>query len=221
MDYTFRVASVSLIYLPVLLHLCLGFLPPLNSPLYEKLSAIIVNAISVFTNLRTSILTPATFEGIFTGILKQLTERSDKRIDNGSHVPSTPPPLRELVVNPSCTDAVRAPILYQLTGLSKLTILSPTRAVLELLPDWLRRLSDTLTELHLRVSYFPTSLFLFPDLVLPFVAITSLFDSPSPLFPMCSSWSTDRRSSLFLRVGDLTVPSHPITLRSTPNFYFR
>jgi len=62
-----------------------------------------------------------------------------------------PPYLQELAVNASCTNENNAPILAQISGLSKLSIYSPTRAILDLLPGWLRRLSDSLTELHLKV----------------------------------------------------------------------
>lgn len=62
------------------------------------------------------------------------------------------PQLRELTVNSSCTDEVRAPILVQINELQKLTLRDPSRAILQILPDWLGRLSKSLTELHLRVS---------------------------------------------------------------------
>ncbi|XP_006455885.1 hypothetical protein AGABI2DRAFT_210518 [Agaricus bisporus var. bisporus H97] len=102
--------------------------PPAN-----YLSEIILDAITQFKNLRVAIFTPITFhEDVFTDAV------------------DIPPILQELVVNTSCTDEVRAPLLIQITGLSKLSIHSPTRAILQLLSDWLRRLSDTLTELHLK-----------------------------------------------------------------------
>jgi len=64
------------------------------------------------------------------------------------------PYLQEIAVNASCTNENNAPILAQISGLSKLSIYSPTRAILDLLPGWLRRLSDSLRELHLKVCTF-------------------------------------------------------------------
>lgn len=61
------------------------------------------------------------------------------------------PYLTELSVNFACTDEVRSPILAQINGLRKLRISSPTRAILQLLPEWLERLSSSLVELHLTV----------------------------------------------------------------------
>ena len=65
--------------------------------------------------------------------------------------------LSEVEVNASCFDEPRASNLVKLGNLRKLTLISPGRAILQLLPDWLSRLSGTLAELHLRVSspWFP------------------------------------------------------------------
>jgi len=49
-------------------------------------------------------------------------------------------------------DDARAPILAEISGLRKLTLCDPTRAILHILPDWLDRLSNSLTELHLKVD---------------------------------------------------------------------
>jgi hypothetical protein len=67
--------------------------------------------------------------------------------------------LNEVEVNASCFDELRAPELVKLGNLRKLSLIGPGRAILQLLPDWLSRLSETLVELHLRVSspWFPTS----------------------------------------------------------------
>ena len=66
--------------------------------------------------------------------------------------------LTEVTVNASCTDDVKAPALVKLCGLKKLTLYNPGRAILQLLPDWLARLSDILQELHLsRKSSQPDS----------------------------------------------------------------
>lgn len=47
-----------------------------------------------------------------------------------------------------------APVLSQIVGLESLTVVDPNRAILDLLPNWLSRLSGTLRELHLLVSDF-------------------------------------------------------------------
>lgn len=62
------------------------------------------------------------------------------------------PTLRTLKVNSASTDVISAPVLSQIVGLESLTVIDPNRAVLDLLPDWLSRLSGTLRELHLLVS---------------------------------------------------------------------
>ena len=62
------------------------------------------------------------------------------------------PELRVLKVNTACTDGVSAPVLSEIVGLGSLTVIDPNRAILDLLPDWLSRLSGTLCELHLLVS---------------------------------------------------------------------
>ena len=67
--------------------------------------------------------------------------------------------LTEIAVNASCTDDANAPALVELCGLKKLTVDNPTRAILQLLPDWLRRLSGTLQELHLKVNCSPRFMF--------------------------------------------------------------
>ncbi|KAF9649725.1 hypothetical protein BDM02DRAFT_3094307 [Thelephora ganbajun] len=59
------------------------------------------------------------------------------------------PNLRTLRVDAICTDAISAPVLSEITGLGSLTVIDPNRALLDLLPDWLSRLSDTLRELRL------------------------------------------------------------------------
>ena len=60
--------------------------------------------------------------------------------------------LNAVEANASCFDELRAPNLVKLGNLRKLSLISPGRAILQLLPDWLSRLSETLVELHLRVS---------------------------------------------------------------------
>ncbi len=62
------------------------------------------------------------------------------------------PRLQHLSVNPSCSGDGHVATLTQLRNLQSLTIQSPTRAVLQILPDWLRELKPTLRTLHLTVS---------------------------------------------------------------------
>jgi len=63
------------------------------------------------------------------------------------------PHLSEVTVNPSCTRDTMAPLLVQINHLHRLTLSSPGRIILDLLPEWLGRLSKTLVGLHLTVSY--------------------------------------------------------------------
>jgi hypothetical protein len=65
------------------------------------------------------------------------------------------PDLLNLTVNAASSDTLSAPILSQIVGLGSLTLVDPNRAILDLLPDWLSRLSGTLQELHLLVSVSP------------------------------------------------------------------
>ena len=62
--------------------------------------------------------------------------------------------LRELVVNSACATETSAPILLGIGHgyLEKLTLIDPTRAILNGLPSWLGHLSSTLVELHLKVT---------------------------------------------------------------------
>jgi hypothetical protein len=62
------------------------------------------------------------------------------------------PELRTLKVNATCTTGISAPVLSKIVGLQSLAVIDPNRAILDLLPDWLSRLSGTLRELHLLVS---------------------------------------------------------------------
>lgn len=160
------------------------------------LSSVILDAIKAFRNLRVAIFTAMPFHpNTFTRILWHLVTLNTQISSN--HSSETPhcrvishdtPNLQELAVNASCTDEINAPILAQISGLSILSIYSPTRAILDLLPDWLRRLSDSLTELHLKVRTlgFPSS----PSYLVSFssagVSLLSPVCLPSPLllFPL-------------------------------------
>lgn len=100
----------------------------------------LAEAIKSFINLRRVQFTPQTYhEDLFQ---ESLIALRDLRA------------LTEIAVNESCTDDAKAPVLVELCGLKKLTLNSPSRAILQLLPDWLRRLSGTLQELHLTVSRY-------------------------------------------------------------------
>ena len=95
--------------------------------------------IKLFINLRSIHLVPMTYhEELFMSTLPILVDMNA---------------LNEVKVNASCFDEPRAPNLVKLGNLRKLTLISPGRAILQLLPDWLNRLSGTLVELHLRVRH--------------------------------------------------------------------
>lgn len=106
--------------------------PPRNT-----LSKLLATAIKSFVNLHSVQFTPITYhEDLFVPSLPLLQP---------THT------LTNLTVNASCSDEARAPTLVQITGLHSLTLLNPGRAILQLLPEWLERLSSTLRELHLKV----------------------------------------------------------------------
>ncbi|KAF8904781.1 hypothetical protein CPB84DRAFT_1677109 [Gymnopilus junonius] len=107
--------------------------PPPRNTLPEKIS----NALSIFVNLVSIRFTPKTYhDNLFqdSGIPALLNLKN----------------LTELSVNTSCTDGAHAPKLVEIVGLRKLTLYSPGRTILELLPAWIERLCKSLVELHLR-----------------------------------------------------------------------
>jgi hypothetical protein len=63
------------------------------------------------------------------------------------------PSLSRLTVNSSCMDESSANILATISGLHELELSYPTRAILNLLPEWLGRLSKSLVALHLTVNF--------------------------------------------------------------------
>ncbi|TFK88123.1 hypothetical protein K466DRAFT_489557 [Polyporus arcularius HHB13444] len=103
--------------------------PPLNK-FPEQLSA----AVEYWPNLQTVVFAPALYhDSTFTDALPLLLRLSA---------------LRELTVNGACTNDALAPVLVQVRGLESLAIQSPSRAVLQLLPEWLAALRPTLRKLH-------------------------------------------------------------------------
>ena len=113
-----------------------GYIPT-RPPPRNALSEALPGALRAFGNLRTVVFTPVTYYAeLFTAPLGVLLNSRA---------------LTELTVNSACAGDVHAPQLVQLGGLRALTLVSPGRAVLELLPDWLARLVSTLEELHLKV----------------------------------------------------------------------
>lgn len=79
-------------------------------------------------------------DGLFVGSLRLLRDSPDLRI---------------LRVNAACADGISAPVLSGIVRLRSLTLIDPNRAILDLLPDWLSRLSGTLRKLHLLVRTPP------------------------------------------------------------------
>ena len=80
------------------------------------------------------------------------TFHEDVFIDSLKLLPNFGSSLRELALNSSCTsDEEKVSLFMDVKGLSKLALYSPGRAVLQPLPDWLKKNADTLTELHLLV----------------------------------------------------------------------
>lgn len=104
----------------------------------STISPALVNAIGLFINLSSIKLTPATFhDDLFIRSLSRLTE-----VEN----------LRDLTVNQSCMGEATAPLLAAISGIERMTLHGAGRAILNILPEWLGRLSKTLTGLHFKVS---------------------------------------------------------------------
>ncbi|KAJ7166587.1 hypothetical protein C8R46DRAFT_264096 [Mycena filopes] len=106
-----------------------GYLP--HPPPLKVILEIIPAALKTFENLRTAEIFPDS-DHPFTEILSGLEGRSS---------------LVDLRVNSSCTDEASAPLLVKINGLRQLELQRPTRAILQLLPDWLGRLTS-LSALH-------------------------------------------------------------------------
>ncbi|KAH9886922.1 hypothetical protein C8Q73DRAFT_748707 [Cubamyces lactineus] len=107
--------------------------PPLN-----KFHAQLRGAIECWPNLHTVVLAPRQYhESVFAEILPLLPRLAL---------------LRSITVNAACCDEKHAPLLVELRDLEVLTIESPTRAILQRLPDWLGELSRSLRVLRLTHS---------------------------------------------------------------------
>ena len=117
---------------------CAGHLSP-RLPPRNPLGSLLSSAVRAYTNLCAITLAPQTFDpGVFSEVLNALKDPAR-------------PPLQKLTVNTSCTGESQAHILAQIQGLRELGLQDATRAVLQLLPEWLGKLSATLVALHLRV----------------------------------------------------------------------
>lgn len=115
----------------------LGFLSSRPWP-RKAMGAKLVAAVQSFGNLNSIEILPRTFhEDMFTDFIHELSSCSF---------------LRDLSVNSACTNETTTSKLIMISNLEKLTIMDSTRAILNVLPDWLGRLSGTLAELHLKVS---------------------------------------------------------------------
>ena len=120
-----------------MLTLWIGYISP-RPPPRNTLPETLANAIVKFVNLDRVIFTPITFhEDLFVQTLCVLPDLRS---------------LTNLTVNQSCTSDALAQGIVEVNGLKKLTLINPGRAILQLLPDWLHRLSPTLVELHLKVG---------------------------------------------------------------------
>ena len=100
---------------------------------------VLSEALLEWTNLRSFVFTPHRFpEALINTTLETLPKCSL---------------LQDLTVNETCCTEETAPTLTKIIGLKKLTIEGPRRAILNLIPEWLERLSTTLTGLHLKVFH--------------------------------------------------------------------
>src|ERR1700691_1007380 len=110
-----------------------GFLL-LRPPPRNIIGAQILHAVQSYHNLKAVQISPATFLGaVFTSTLHALRTCSS---------------LNHLTVNEACTDEDGSSALVTIGGLQHLTLIDPTRAILNVLSDWVSRLSVSLTELH-------------------------------------------------------------------------
>ncbi|KAI0640962.1 hypothetical protein C8Q79DRAFT_1004016 [Trametes meyenii] len=114
-----------------------GFLssrpPPIN-----KFPAYVRSAVECWPNLQALVFSPQMYhESLFNDTLPLLPRLTL---------------LKSLSVNTACTNESHVDVLVQVRGLEILTIQSPTRAILQLLPDWIGQLQNTLRILRLTNS---------------------------------------------------------------------
>ena len=96
-------------------------------------------ALKSYTDITSVTLTPIEFNsGMFTGALHALGDR---------------PFLSRLTVNRCCMEDPNAHVLAKIGGLRELELFNPNQAILNLLPEWLGRLSKSLVALHLTVNF--------------------------------------------------------------------
>lgn len=108
----------------------------------NTLSKYLKTAVESCPNLNTLVFAPKKHhEALFTSVLPLLPQLGC---------------LRSLTVNVSCADEKHVPALVQLRNLESLTIQSPTRALLQSLPQWLEELQSTLRDFRLTVSHLPS-----------------------------------------------------------------
>ncbi|KAG9217720.1 hypothetical protein CCMSSC00406_0003591 [Pleurotus cornucopiae] len=109
---------------------------PTRTPPFNQLQEKLPIAIHAYRNLRAAVFTPASYcPNTFTEALIKLQGL---------------PYLEEVEVNASCADEQRAPLLAGIPRLTKLTLRDPPRAILQLLPEWLRLLKESLLCFHLK-----------------------------------------------------------------------
>ncbi|OCH86234.1 hypothetical protein OBBRIDRAFT_855495 [Obba rivulosa] len=101
-----------------------------------RLATNILDGVRAYHNLHTIVFAPKQYdENLFTDIIPLLHSCAS---------------LQDLTVGPACTNALCTPALVQIENLERLAIQSPTRAILQRLPEWLGRLSSTLRVFHLQ-----------------------------------------------------------------------
>lgn len=112
-----------------------GYLPPRPASL-GTFATHLPTAIRLWRNLNTIVLAPKQYhKDVFIGVFPLLRSCAF---------------LRSLTINASCITDDYAPVVATVEDLECLSILNPTRAILQLLPDWLGILSRTLRRLSLR-----------------------------------------------------------------------
>ena len=96
-----------------------------------------MGAMLSYTNITSVTLTPMVADPkLFTEALRALADR---------------PSLSRLAVNCSYMGECNAHVLVKIGGLHELELKDPTGTILDLLPEWLGRLSKSLVALHLTV----------------------------------------------------------------------